>query len=158
MEAREPSSSPALPAAVERERRLMRSEVRTADVLHTFKDKVTFGDVDAKGNFTPNPEGRKYQIDISDAKSRATYREMRKKRREVAVGVQHEKSAELNPVKMYDRTGKARLVSERIADTEGRKSGFRVRNGESFSMRRPRHGEGCPGCGEWPYYCECPDE
>lgn len=143
-----------LPASVERERQLLKASPRTADVLHEFRDRVQYGDVNAKGEFVPNPDGQKFQIDISDQRGRDTWKAMRKRYREVAAGVQHEKSATLNPIKMRDPRGGHRFVSEALVPT----SGFREASALSgVGVLRTRLDESkfCPACGLRWSWCEC---
>lgn len=146
-----------LPASVEWERDLDRAAVKTADVLDTFKDKTTFGDYDADGNFVPNEAGSKYQVDISDPKDRATYREMRTRFRHKMVEIQHKKSGAMPTVTLYDQRGERRVINEKLAEISERRDGFRDRPGKkSFTMPRPRDPKHrCADCGEAFIYCEC---
>jgi hypothetical protein len=136
-----------LPPAVEMERQLDRAQVRTADVLHEFRDNITW-----------DADGRHFTADISSEKNRAKFKEMRKRYRETAVEVQHKKSGLMNYVDMTTPAGERRQISEKIAEQVGRAKGFREAGGLSrVGVRRHRLDERqfCPDCGSRWTWCEC---
>ena len=144
--------------AVERERELRRATPKTADVLHEFRDRVTYGDYDAAGAFVPNPEGQKFVVDLSDPRARAKAKEMRRGYVRKMVEVQHAKSDSMATVAMVDQRGERRLVNEKLAESTARSKGFREASAlASVRVLRTRVDERqfCPECGSRWSWCEC---
>ena len=136
-----------LPAAVEWERELDRAQVRTADVLHEFKDSITW-----------ELDGRHFTADISSPKARAKFKEMRKGYRTKAVEIQHKKSGAMSTVAMVDPHGGRRIVNEKLAEMEARNKGFREAGAMSrVGVRRYRldASKFCPDCDLRWSWCRC---
>lgn len=136
-----------LPPAVEWERELDRAQVKTADVLHEFKDNITW-----------DADGRHFTADISSPKARAKFKEMRKGYRAKAVEIQHKKSGSMPTVAMVDPQGGRRIINEKLAEMEARNKGFREVGAMSRIGVRRWHldtSKFCPDCGSRWAWCEC---
>lgn len=148
-DANKPSSPAPLPASVEMERDLIRASVRTADVLHEFKNDVKW-----------DADGRHFTVDISSPAARAKFKEMRRPQVRKMVEIQHKKSDAMPTVIMRDQRGGRRFINQKIADAAGRVSGFREASAMSnIGVRRTHVDERhfCPDCGSRWSWCECVD-